>query len=101
MFLIQQLLPLDAPGKPLTEALLDVIVKRLVARFGGVTTYARSPAVGDWQGPAGARERDRVIIGEVMTDTLDPAWWSSWKTELQLLLDQESIVIRASECRIL
>jgi hypothetical protein len=32
-----------------------------------------------------------------MTDELDRKWWAAYRKELELRLDQEEIVVRASE----
>ena len=39
--------------------------------------------------------RDEVILVEVMVETLDRAWWTNFREQLELRLKQKSLVIRA------
>ena len=37
------------------------------------------------------------MVYEVMAQNLDQAWWSDYRKQLEARLDQEQIVIRASD----
>jgi hypothetical protein len=39
---------------------------------------------------------DDVIVVEVMTESLDRAWWSGYRKELAARFRQEELVIRAT-----
>lgn len=68
--------------------------EELVARFGGVTAFLRSPGEGLWESPEGV-VKDDVVVFEVMTDTLDRQWWSDLRQRLEGELEQEAILIRS------
>jgi hypothetical protein len=70
----------------------------LTDRFGGVTEFSRAPAAGLWK-ETNEVEQDDIVIVEVMTDTLDEAWWAELRQNLERRLDQKEIVIRAHEIR--
>ena len=83
MHLIQLLLPLyDNEGRVFDKAMLDGVRNELTERFGGVTTYRRSPAEGLWQEDTGQVTRDDVVIYEVMTKELDRDRWKLYREEL-------------------
>lgn len=101
MILIQILLPLaDNDGVPFPEADLAAVQAELAVRFGGLTAHNRAPARGVWN-HAGARQDDDIVIVEVMTETLDRAWWQAFRRRLEAMLRQEAIVIRAQETDLL
>src|SRR4051812_30141298 len=98
MYLIQLLLPLYDNGKiPFPRKQFDEVRGVLTERFGGVTAYQRSPAVGLWK-ESGSDEadvsRDDVIMIEVMTDELEEKWWKAYRVELEKIFRQEELVIR-------
>jgi hypothetical protein len=96
MFLVQILLPLDRnDGERQPRALFDSVRGELVERFGGLTAYSRSPAVGLWSKGAHGTERDDVIIVEVMTERLDRLWWADFRRTLEVRFGQETVVVRA------
>jgi hypothetical protein len=102
MHLIQLLLPLrDQGGEPFPRALYAALRDDLVERFGGLTVYTRAPASGLWQESDGQAVHDDIVIYEVMTDTLDPAWWGGRRAELELQFAQQSLVVRAHSLQLL
>ena len=97
MHLVQILLPLyDNEGRPFVAQDFDRVRDELTQKFGGVTTFRRSPAEGLWK-ENGETTRDRVCIFEVMAERLDRAWWAAYRDELERRFHQEKIVIRATE----
>lgn len=95
MHLVQILLPLsDNKGNPYPDEVLRGIQRELAERFGGVTAYNRSPAEGVWHS-GGEKQKDDIVIVEVMADELDRAWWKDFRHRLESRLRQEEIVIRA------
>ena len=99
--LIQILLPLnDNNGRKLPRAHFAAVREELVARFGGLTAYARSPARGLWKS-SGRTKRDDVIIFEVMTARVAKAWWSRYRHILERRFRQQEIVVRVSDITLL
>jgi hypothetical protein len=95
MHLIQLLLPLrDNAGGSYEDHLFKSINASLVEVFGGVTAFSLSPAKGTWIN-ADHEKRDDVIVVEVMAETLDRAWWQSFRERLEAEMDQAEIVVRA------
>jgi hypothetical protein len=99
-YLVQLLLPVPSRhGRGPEERELARLRALLVDRFGGITTYQRSPAHGQWKEEVGADaskvEQDDVIVYEVMTAKLDRSWWRSLRQELEAALGQQELVIRA------
>ena len=95
MHIVQLLLPLyDNEGLPFPDSVMAAIRDELVARFGGVTAFSRTPAEGVWS-DRGQNIRDEVILVEVMVENLDLAWWSGFRGRLESLLRQRSLVARA------
>jgi hypothetical protein len=94
MVLIQLLLPTTgAAGANRRVALADTR-RELAERFDGLTAYLRSPAKGSWTAPDGRTEEDDVVMVEVVTDTLDRAWWRTYAVTLAERFGQESIHLR-------
>ena len=91
MYLVQILLPLV--GRRETA---ERIKRQMTEKFGGVTAFTRAPAEGLWA-QGGRREEDDIAVVEVMTETLDKDWWRAVKERLEADLQQQEIVIRASE----
>jgi hypothetical protein len=101
MHVVQILLPLaDNQGRAFSESLLREVREDLVARFGGLTAYGRAPAQGVWA-HQGARQKDDIVVVEVMVETLDPDWWQSFRARLERLLSQEKLVVRAFAIQVL
>ena len=67
----------------------------MTERFGGVTAFIRSPAVGLWKESAEVN-RDEVVMFEVLADELDEKWWSSYRDKLQKMFRQDEVLIWAS-----
>jgi hypothetical protein len=97
MFLIQFLLPTsDNAGQPFAKSEFDRVRREITERFGGVTAYVRSPAVGLWADDSGSIRHDDVAIFEVMTEALDHRWWRDYRVRLEARFRQEEVVIRAT-----
>jgi len=99
MYLIQLLIPLaDNDGRRFPQSHYTTLSEELTERFGGLTAYSRSPAIGLWQPDDGdERRRDDVIAYEVLADALDREWWSAYRAALQARFEQDEIMIRAHE----
>lgn len=96
MFLVEFLLPVsDNDGKRIAKDEFDRIRRELTERFGGVTAFMRSPAIGHWADDSGVVRRDEVVSFEVMTETLDRDWWRHYREKLAQRFRQEEIVVRA------
>ena len=95
MFLIDILLPLqDERGEPFPAEFYDRLAQRLTERFGGVTSFARSPGEGRWKNH-GATKHDEIVVIEVMTEEVDREWWSQLRRDLLREFQQEDIVVRS------
>ena len=100
MHLVQLLLPIrDDEGQPFGRALFNDLAHELTDRFGGVTAYTRAPAAGLWEEPSGEKQRDDIVVYEVMVETLDEAWWRELRQRLESKFRQREVVIRAQEMR--
>ena len=98
MYLIQLLLPLyDNDKRAFARAYFDQVRHELTDRFGGVTAFVRSPAVGVWKDDEQDITRDDVIMFEVMTEHLNEGWWKSYRQKLENSFRQEEIVVRVLE----
>ena len=75
--------------------------RELAERFGGVTFYARSPAVGVWKDEKGDESRDEVVVAEVMAQHQDREWWRLYRETLERRFRQDQIVVRALHCGLL
>jgi hypothetical protein len=73
----------------------------LAEHFGGVTAFNRSPAEGLWKTSEGERNRDEIVIFEVMADWIDRSWWRAYRAELERRFGQDVILIRAREVDVL
>jgi hypothetical protein len=97
VYLIEIFLPMsDNDGSPFAKQEYDRVRGELTERFGGVTAYIRSPAVGLWADDNGRVERDDLAMFEVMTDQLDRRWWAGYRERLEHQFRQEEIVMRAT-----
>jgi hypothetical protein len=100
--LIQILLPLyDAEGNIFQAAYYTGIRQALTDKFGGITTYTRSPATGLWKEEAAKTVRDELVIYEVLAPELDRDWWGKYKAGLESTFRQQEILIRAWEVEVL
>jgi hypothetical protein len=97
VYLIEFLLPtFDNHGQHFPKSEFDRVRRELTERFGGVTAYVRSPAVGLWTDEAGQVRQDELATFEVMADTLAREWWREYRGLLQQRFRQDEIVIRAT-----
>lgn len=100
VFTIEILLPLrDNDGQPFARAEFDSVRQELAERFGGVTAFMRSPAVGVWKDDDGVPHHDEIVVFEVMAETVDQVWWRSYRMRLEERFRQDEIVVRATNCR--
>jgi hypothetical protein len=97
MHIVQFLLPLrDNARQPFPRADFDKVRTELTDRFGGVTAFLQSPALGIWKDEEeGETMRDEMVLYEVMVESLDRAWWSGYRSELERRFRQERVVMRA------
>jgi hypothetical protein len=95
-WLVQILLPVaDNAGVRFPDDAWTALRATLFEKFGGLTAYSRAPAHGVWASPSGKRESDDVFIVEVMCEELDETWWRSLQAQLEALLRQQQVVVRA------
>lgn len=100
MHLVQILVPVyDNAGQPFERGLFDAVRNRLIERFGGVTAFVQSPALGLWKDPhSETTTRDDMILIEVMVERFEPAWWAAYRRELEQAFRQDEIVVRVLGC---
>jgi hypothetical protein len=100
MHLIQILIPVfDNAGRRFGQETFEGVRERLMERFGGLTAFIQSPALGLWKDTQnGTTARDDMILIEVMAETLDRAWWSAYRKELEEIFRQDEIVVRVMGC---
>jgi hypothetical protein len=97
MYLVQLLLPIyDNNKRAFPRAYFDQVRHELTHRFGGITAFVRSPAVGLWKEDEDVT-RDDVLMFEVMAEHLDDGWWKRYRQKLEKSFRQENIVVRALE----
>lgn len=102
MKLVQLLLPLfDNAGHAFPRAMFDTVRAELTEKFGGVTAYVHSPAVGVWEDDEGDVRRDDVVLFEVMAERCDRAWWQPYRGTLEQRFSQDAIVVRILEIDLL
>lgn len=95
VYLIQILLPVRGRSGIVGDAAFSRTREELVDAFDGVTAYSRAPAQGVWVAPDGDRERDDVVMVEVLAAEFDRAWWRAYGDKLAERFDQDQIHIRA------
>lgn len=96
MYLMQVLLPTrDGSHQPYSRALFGQCRAELVAQFGGITAYLRSPAIGAWTDPEGQVEQDEVVMVEVVAEEFDRSWWQRYTSVLEERFQQQEIHVRA------
>lgn len=100
MHLIQLLIPIyDNEGNPFPRSRFDSVRGQLMERFGGLTAFVQSPALGLWKDvESGTTAHDDMILIEVMVEKFDRDWWSAYRTELERAFRQDEIVVRAIAC---
>ncbi len=102
MFLVEFLLPTsDNHGAHIPKDEFDRVRRELTERFGGVTAFMQSPAVGLWADDKGVVRRDDLVSFEVMAETLDRDWWRNYREQLGKRFRQQEIVMRASSFELL
>lgn len=98
-YLVEILLPRETGhGQPIGEDWFDGFLKELTDRFGGATSFLRSPGQGQWQS-GGGTEKDSIVVVEVMVEEIDSSYWQSLRERLEHELSQDEVVIRAQEIR--
>jgi hypothetical protein len=96
VFLVEFFLPVyDNDGTHFSRDEFDRVRRELTERFGGVTAFMRSPALGLWEDDAGQARRDELVSFEVMTETLDRDWWGEYREQLAERFRQQEILMRA------
>jgi hypothetical protein len=99
MHVVEIFLPLrDNDGARIPPAQFLNLRRLLIADFGGLTAFARTPADGFWEGKEGTKA-DEIVVFEVMTDEIDARWWNELRLQLETAFRQKSIVIRAHAIR--
>jgi hypothetical protein len=104
MKLVQILLPThDNNGTPFGREAFAAVSEELTDRFGGLTAYTRAPAKGLWKpdDEQSQTQRDEIVIYEVMAPAIERDWWTAFRTRMEKLFQQESIVVRASDISVL
>jgi hypothetical protein len=97
MFLVEFLLPVfDNDGTHFPKEAFERVRRELTERYGGVTAFMQSPAMGLWEDASGQVRRDELASFEVMTDTLDRDWWRDYREQLAQRFRQQEIMMRAS-----
>ena len=101
MQLVQILIPVfDNAGHRFEQELFEAVRAHLIERFGGLTAFVQSPALGLWKdAESGMTTQDAMILIEVMCDALDHAWWSDYRRSLEKIFRQDEIVVRALACQ--
>ena len=60
-----------------------------------MTAYLQTPAQGVWTSPDGERERDAVVLVEIVTERFDRTWWRQYAQTLAVRFHQDVIHVRA------
>ncbi|XKM42999.1 hypothetical protein A4U53_034920 (plasmid) [Rhizobium ruizarguesonis] len=94
MHLIQVFIPAAPQAAIDVEDVIATVQREMTERHGGATTYLNPPAKGLWSNGEGAEEDDVIVI-EVKVDTLDKAWWHQYRRNLEPLLRQDELLVRA------
>jgi len=96
-YVVQILLPKEkGDGEPVSQSWFEEFLEELTGRFGGATSFVRTPGQGLWRS-GNETERDNIAVVEVMAAKLAPEYWRSLRERLERELSQEEIVIRAQE----
>ena|ERR1043166_416397 len=98
MHLVHLLLPLhDNHGHQFSQETFGSVREELTERFGGVTAFIRSPALGLWKDDSAETTSDDVVMFEVMCEELDRSWWTDYRHQLERLFKQDEVLIWATE----
>jgi hypothetical protein len=93
---VEIFLPLKTKeGRPQPRELYAQVREELVGRFGGLTAFTRAPAEGLWEPEPGEREKDEMVIFEILADRIDRDRWREYRLKLQQRFGQDEILIRA------
>ena len=94
--LVQILLPTQTRDRsPVAAEQFARVRLELTEQFGGVTAYARSPAMGLWRNDADETiERDQLIMVEVVVEAFDSKWWKRYREQLETRFGQEEVHAR-------
>jgi hypothetical protein len=46
-------------------------------------------------------QADRIIIVEVVAETVDAEWWKTYKNRLERKFDQDDVMVRVSPCTLI
>lgn len=97
MHLVQMLLPVaDNAGVRFPAAMYAGIREELTERFGGVTAFVQSPALGLWkEADSEPATLDHLVLVEVMVEALDRPWWAAYRSRLEAAFRQDELMIRA------
>ena len=95
VYLIQILLPTRSQSGAIHDDAVRQTREELADAFQGVTAYTRTPARGVWIAPDGDKERDDLVMVEVLAPEFDRLWWRACGERLARRFDQEEIHIRA------
>ena len=102
MYLVQILLPLyDNGGHPIQQIEFEQVRDDLTERFGGITTYVRSPAKGLWKENTTTTVHDDIVIYEVMVEEPDREWWRNYRQGLAERFHQDVLIVRVNEIYLL
>jgi len=97
MYLIQLLLPVrDNEKQKFPAEYFAEVRTELTRRFGGVTAFLHSPAVGLWKEETDVSS-DEVVMYQVTASELDNKWWVDYRKELQQKFRQEELLFWATE----
>jgi hypothetical protein len=100
MHLIQILIPVfDNAGQRFERRIFEGVREQLMERFGGLTAFVQSPALGLWKDvQSGTTAHDDMILIEVMVEAVERDWWSAYRAQLERVFRQAEIVVRAIAC---
>jgi glycine/D-amino acid oxidase-like deaminating enzyme len=94
----QLILPLhDNHEQAFPTAHFNKVREDLMNRFGGVTAFLRSPAIGLWKANSADVNRDEVVMFEVLTEQVDKDWWADYRKQLQDKFRQDELLVWASD----
>ena len=102
MYLVEIFLPVNNnQGQAQPGELFVSVRQELVARFGGMTAFTRTPAQGVWEASERNKCQDDLIIYEVMAEQVERSWWQTYKQLLEQRFAQDQLVIRFSEVQLI
>jgi hypothetical protein len=93
MYLVQILLPLNDGEGRIPADVFERLAHELTEKFGGVTSFTRSPAEGRWKSGQ-STERDDIAVIEVMAETVERDYWAVMRRRLEDEFNQDEVIIR-------